>query len=50
MAMECGSLGVVEDGLVGDIDVEDNTHDVGGFTGAHGERDKEREDQSEYVR
>ena len=37
----CG-FGVVEDGLVGDVDVEDDTHDVGGFTGTYGEGDEER--------
>ena len=41
----CG-FGVVEDGLVGDVDVEHDAHDVGGFAGADGEGDQKREDKS----
>ena len=37
----CG-FGVVEDGLVRDVDVEYDTHNVGGFTSAYGEGDEER--------
>ena len=42
--VSCG-FGVVEDGLVGDVDVEDDTHDVGGFPGTYGEGHEEREDK-----
>ena len=41
----CG-FGVVEDGLVGDADIEDDAHDVGGFTGRDGEGDEERENKT----
>lgn len=49
MAMECSSLGVVEDGLVGDMNVEDDSQDVGSLAGADGKGDEEREDQPEDV-
>ena len=49
VAVVCCGFGVVEDGLVGDVDVEDDTHDVGGFTGAYSEGDEEREDKSHNI-
>lgn len=49
MTVVRGGLGVVEDGLMGDVDVKDHAHDVGGLAGADGEGDEEREDKPEDV-
>ena len=50
MAVVRGGFGVIQDGLMRDVDVEYDAHDISGFAGAHGEGDKEREDKTEHVR
>jgi len=49
MTMVGSRFGVVEDGFVRHIDVEHGAHDVCGFSGAHGEGDEERKNQTEDV-
>ena len=37
MAVERGSLGVVENSLIRDVDVKDGAKNIGGFSGGDGE-------------
>jgi hypothetical protein len=49
MAAIGSGLGVVEYGLIRDVDIKDFLHDVGGFAGRDGEGDVEGQDESEDV-
>lgn len=44
MTVEGSSFGVVENGLVRDLDVKDGTKDIGCFSGGDSEGDVERQD------
>ena len=49
MAAIGSGLGVVEYGLIRDVDIEDLLHDVGGFAGRDGEGDVEGQDEAEDI-
>ena len=46
VAVERGSLGVVENSLIRDVDVKDGAKNIGGFSGGDGEWDVERENKA----
>ena len=49
MAAIGSGLGVVEYGLIRDVDIKDFLHDVGGFAGRDGEGDVEGQNKAEDV-
>jgi len=44
-----GRFGIVEYGLIRDVDIKDLLHDVGSFAGGDGEGDVEGQDEAEDV-
>lgn len=49
MAVESGSGGVIEDGLIRDLDVKDRAENEGGFSGSNCKRDVKGKDKAEDI-
>jgi len=49
MAVGCGGFGIVEHGLIGDLNLKDLSQDLGGFSGSNCKRDMKCQHQPEDV-
>jgi hypothetical protein len=50
VTIKSGSGSIVEDGLIRNVDVEDRTHNKGGFSGRDSKRDVKGEDEAKNIR